>query len=62
LDVRIAVDLGAGQQPRIGRCLELFEDFCVVTASVRKGIPVSVVVMDSRGAELYRDDGESLEN
>ena len=62
LDVHIIIDLGAEQQPRVGRCLELFEDFCVVTASVKKGIPVSVVVMDSRGNELYRDDSDSLKN
>jgi hypothetical protein len=27
---------------RFDRCGELFEDFCVVTASVRRGIPVHV--------------------
>ena len=32
------------QQPRMGRCLELFEDFCVVTQSVRAGIEVDVAV------------------
>jgi uncharacterized OsmC-like protein len=62
LDVHMVLDLDAEQQPRIGRCFELFEDFCVVTASVKKGIPVSVVVMDSHGNELYRDDGNSLEH
>jgi organic hydroperoxide reductase OsmC/OhrA len=29
---------------RSKRCLELFEDFCVVTESVRKGIEVNVDV------------------
>jgi organic hydroperoxide reductase OsmC/OhrA len=29
---------------RLGRCHELFEDFCVVTQSVREGITVDVVV------------------
>jgi uncharacterized OsmC-like protein len=62
LDVHIVIDLVGERQPRIGRCLELFEDFCVVTASVKKGIPVCVVVMDSRGRELFRDDGNSLEH
>lgn len=28
----------------LGRCKELFEDFCIVTESVRKGIPVDVAV------------------
>jgi uncharacterized OsmC-like protein len=62
LDVHMVIDLGGDQRPRIGRCLELFEDFCVVTASVKKGIPISVVVMDSHGNELFRDDGNSLEH
>jgi organic hydroperoxide reductase OsmC/OhrA len=30
--------------PRSKRCLEVFEDFCIVTASVRKGIEVNVDV------------------
>jgi organic hydroperoxide reductase OsmC/OhrA len=29
---------------RMKRCLEIFEDFCIVTASVRKGIDVQVAV------------------
>lgn len=57
IDVAIAVELVDGQYDRINRCLDLFEDYCVVTASVRKGIPVAVVVTDPAGKELYRDDG-----
>ncbi|NJD19766.1 MAG: OsmC family protein [Gemmatimonadetes bacterium] len=34
---------GVGPE-RIARCLELFEDFCVVTQSVREGIDVRVSV------------------
>lgn len=29
---------------RVGRCLELFEKYCVVTGAVRKGISVNVAV------------------
>lgn len=36
-------------EDRIGRCLELFEDFCVVTQSVRGGIDVQVEVAPSVG-------------
>ncbi|MDZ7361683.1 MAG: OsmC family protein [candidate division KSB1 bacterium] len=59
IGVSIMVELADGQYDRINRCLDLFEDYCVVTASVRKGIPVSVVVTDPRGIELYHDDGET---
>lgn len=31
-------------QARFNRCLDMFEDFCVVTASVRQGIPITVRV------------------
>jgi hypothetical protein len=31
----------------VGRCLDLFEDFCIVTESVRKGIDVQVKVVPS---------------
>lgn len=37
---------------RLQRCLGMFEDFCVVTASVRQGIPVSVRV-ELNGEEVY---------
>ncbi|HZC99644.1 MAG TPA: PIG-L family deacetylase [Actinomycetes bacterium] len=32
----------AGDRSRLGRCVKLFEDFCVVTDSVRQGLPVVV--------------------
>lgn len=61
LDVRITLDVAADQPERVNRCFELFEDYCVVTASVRKGIPVSVVIVDSNGRELYRQEDEARE-
>jgi hypothetical protein len=33
--------------------LEIFEDFCVVTASVRKGLDVSVEVADAAGHAIF---------
>jgi len=38
-----------GEMPRQERCLEQFEDFCIVTESVRRGIPVAVTVVDAVG-------------
>lgn len=44
IKVRLEPSLGADPGGRIGRCLELFEDFCIVTESVRQGIDVRVEV------------------
>jgi organic hydroperoxide reductase OsmC/OhrA len=49
LKVRIELDVADDDRPRMGRCLSLFEDFCVVTASVRGGIPVDVEVAGVAG-------------
>lgn len=38
---------------RLSRCLNLFEDYCVVTQSVRGGIEVSVEVQDEKGEVIY---------
>lgn len=35
---------GDAGSPRFGRCLDIFEDFCIVTQSVRGGIDVDVHV------------------
>jgi uncharacterized OsmC-like protein len=61
LDVRIAVDVSGGQLERVRRCLELFEDYCVVTASVRKGVQVNVVVTDPHGTEMFRRDSAPVD-
>jgi organic hydroperoxide reductase OsmC/OhrA len=44
LRVRLAPELSLDQRERIGRCLDLFQDFCIVTESVRDGIAVEVAV------------------
>ena len=42
LRVRIEPVLDEADLPRISRCTEIFEDFCIVTESVRNGIDVLV--------------------
>ncbi len=44
IKVRLSPSLRPGDRDRIGRCLELFEDFCIVTQSVRHGVNVAVDV------------------
>ena len=51
LEVRITLPAG-----ETGRCLDLFEDYCVVTESVRQGIPVQLTVVDANGEVRHRSD------
>jgi organic hydroperoxide reductase OsmC/OhrA len=44
MKVRLAPALTGEQRLRMGRCLDLFQDFCTVTESIREGIPVDVEV------------------
>jgi organic hydroperoxide reductase OsmC/OhrA len=53
MTVRIEVDEALADAVRFKRCLDLFEDFCVVTASIRDGIPVAVEVCDPAGNVLH---------
>jgi organic hydroperoxide reductase OsmC/OhrA len=52
LDVTIRLDDDAASLKHLDRCLAQFEDFCVVTESVRQGIPVGVRVVDASGESL----------
>jgi len=44
INVLISPDVSEGDRGRLKRCVELFEDFCIVSQSVRQGIPVNVEV------------------
>lgn len=48
-DVHIEPGLEGAASGRYERCLELFEDFCVVTQSVREGIDVNISVEPTFG-------------
>jgi organic hydroperoxide reductase OsmC/OhrA len=55
VDVAITLEEGPGTPARLERCAGLFEDYCVVTQSVRRGVPVHVKVLDGAGQTLYQD-------
>ncbi|MGV3707816.1 MAG: OsmC family protein [Gemmatimonas sp.] len=44
IDVKLAPEIPADQHARIGNCVRVFEDYCVVTASVRPTVEVNVTV------------------
>ncbi len=44
IHIEIFPEVATGDTERMRRCLDLFEDFCIVTESVRIGIPVVVGV------------------
>ena len=44
LKVQLSPAIGTADQARLERCRELFEDYCVVTQSVREGFTVEVAV------------------
>ncbi|MGQ9427540.1 OsmC family protein [Gilvimarinus sp. F26214L] len=49
MEVTITLGNTAAELPHLDRALDQFEDFCVVTQSVRRGIPVKVSVIDGEG-------------
>jgi uncharacterized OsmC-like protein len=53
----IAVDIRLEQTvERLAHCADQFEDFCVVTDSVRNGIPISVQVRDAAGQLIHQSE------
>lgn len=49
IDVEIEPALPPESAGRLPRCSEMFEEFCVVTESVRKGIPIAVTLKTPDG-------------
>ena len=54
IDVAISLSDDAGALQYLDRCCEQFEDFCIVTESIRKGIPVSVKLTDAAGKQVHQ--------
>jgi uncharacterized OsmC-like protein len=46
IEIEINVQYPDTEKEKFQKCLEIFEDFCVVTESVKNGIPVEVKVND----------------
>jgi uncharacterized OsmC-like protein len=44
INVVISPDISEDDRKKLERCVELFEGFCIVSQSVRQGIPVNVEV------------------
>jgi organic hydroperoxide reductase OsmC/OhrA len=53
VSVRITLSDNIAQAASAARCMALFEDFCVVTQSIRQGIAVEVEVVDDSGDVLH---------
>jgi hypothetical protein len=54
IDVVLSLAEPFGEMPHQDRCLEQFEDFWIVTESVRRGIPVAVTVVDAVGKVVHQ--------
>jgi len=54
VNIHVALALGNNAEaiPHLQRALAQFEDFCVVTQSVRKGIAVDVSIVDKQGTVI----------
>ena len=52
LRARLTVGVPGASRAHLDRVLGQFEQFCTVTQSVAAGIPVTVEVFDSQGAQL----------
>ncbi|MBS0432044.1 MAG: OsmC family protein [Proteobacteria bacterium] len=61
MEVDLQLADSAASLQNLDRVLAQFEDFCIVTESVRAGIPVAVRVRDGSGNEVHTttpDDGD----
>jgi uncharacterized OsmC-like protein len=47
IDAKILLEVNEEDKSRVSRCLEIFENYCTVTQSVRRGINVNVDVVET---------------
>ncbi len=53
MEVDVQLTDAAASLQHVDRALAQFEDFCIVTESVRAGVPVAVRVVDGQGAVVH---------
>ncbi|MBK1723090.1 OsmC family protein [Thiocystis violacea] len=56
LEIRLILADVVKESARFARCKTLFEDFCVVSASIRQGVPMKVTVVDQAGDILHSSE------
>lgn len=54
IDVAISLSDDAGALQYLDRCADQFEDFCIVTESIRNGTPVTVKITDAAGKLVHQ--------
>lgn len=57
MEVDVQLTDAAASLQHFDRALAQFEDFCIVTESVRAGVPVAVRVVDGQGAVVHTTEG-----
>ena len=60
-DVQIRLGVPQESLPGLEKAVDVFENFCTVTQSVRHGVPVTVEIVDSTGASVHRSAERSAE-
>ncbi len=56
LDVSVKMQAHAAALPHLESVLKQFEDFCVVTQSIREGVVVKVTIADGSGAVVHQHE------
>jgi organic hydroperoxide reductase OsmC/OhrA len=56
MEVRLIVNDELADSKRFDRCKDLFEGFCIVSASIRDGVPIKVSVEDQKGRVLHSSE------
>jgi uncharacterized OsmC-like protein len=59
MSIKLKMSEDLSNAAKAKRCLALFEDFCVVSDSIRQGIPIAVEVENSEGEVVYKNEDEA---